>query len=73
MSIEAIEAIEAFIHNREQGITTAQIKKRIEDFVEERERRQKEGYQQTLFKPRQFFGNQYYRREGETLIPTKVK
>lgn len=73
MSIEAITAIEMFIHNREQGVTIAEIKQRIADFVEWREERQLLGYNSTHLKPRRFYGNQIYQREGRTLIPEKVQ
>lgn len=72
MSIEAINAMEAHVANRDKAVTVAEIKKRIADFVEWREERQRLGYQNTLVRPRQFHGNQWYRHGSVIYTPEKV-
>lgn len=75
MSREAIDAIEEFIHKREAGISIAEIKLRIKEFIEYRDRFDGEN-------PRAAWTRHYYSRaerrtfairEGKTIMRDKLK
>lgn len=74
MSIEAIQAIEKFVHQREHGLPLSEIKRRCEEFVQERDKNEdinakyRYGYMVKDYRQER----EFYRREGKILERVKL-
>ncbi len=73
MSIEAIEAIEDFLRNRYDGVSMAEIKRRVEEFVKVREEYLKANPRVYTRKQFGYERNNYVIREGRKLKRDKLE
>lgn len=71
MSIEAIHAIDEYLRRREHGIPVSEIKEKIKAFVEKREARHAKNNLRR--KPQRAWWRGYYKSDGHTIVPEKVK